>query len=237
MDFEYSMESFGENLAICVTDDHKFGTDAFLLASFTNARHRDKIVDLGTGCGIIPIVLYKKFDPNVIYGVDIQKKAIEQFNHTVSYCHLEEKIFPIERDLKDLKGVLPFDSFDIVTCNPPYKTANTGILSEKLSHQIARHEILCNIFDVCKTASQLLKTGGKLCICQRPERLADVIEAMRQNNIEPKRLRMVAKNADTPPWLFLIEGKKGSAPYMDIEPTLQVLDGENFTEEMLNVYR
>jgi len=237
MDFPYSMESFGENLSICVTEDHKFGTDAFLLASFTNARHRDKIVDLGTGCGIIPIVLYKKFSPAVIYGIDIQKKAIEQFNHTVSYCKLEDKIFPIEKDLKDLKGVLPFDTFDIVTCNPPYKTANTGILSEKMSHRIARHEILCNIFDVCKTASQLLKTGGKLCICQRPERLADVITAMRENNIEPKRLRMVAKNDTSPPWLFLIEGKKGSAPYMDIEPTLQVLDGENFTEEMLNIYK
>lgn len=236
MDFPFSMEKLGDNLSICVTPDHKFGTDAFLLASFTNAKRRDKIVDLGTGCGIIPLVLYKKFSPEIIYGIDIQKKAIEQFLHTVSVCKLEERIFPIEKDLKDLKGVLPFDTFDVVTCNPPYKTADTGILSKKTSHQIARHEILCNIFDVCNTASKLLKTGGKLCICQRPERLADVISAMRENNIEPKRLKMVAKNDKTAPWLFLIEGKKGSRPYMDIEPTLQVMDGENFTEEMLNIY-
>ena len=100
MDFSYQMELLKDGLAVCVTDAHKFGTDAFLLASFTNARHRDKIVDLGTGCGIIPIVLYKKFSPAVIYGIDIQKKAIEQFNHTVSYCKLEDKIFPIEKDLE-----------------------------------------------------------------------------------------------------------------------------------------
>ena len=236
MDFPYTMEKLSDTLSICVTPDHKFGTDAFLLADFSGARHRDKVVDLGTGCGIIPLIIYKKFFPNIIYGLDIQVKAIQQFKHTVSFCQLENKIIPLEGDLKDVKGMLPFDAFDIVTCNPPYKIANTGILSERNCHQIARHEILCTIFDVCRTASKLLKTGGKLCLCQRPERLADVITAMRENHIEPKRLRMVAKDEKTAPWLFLIEGKKGSKPYMDIEPTLTVMDGEDFTKEMLQIY-
>lgn len=236
MDFPYTMEKLSDTLSICVTPDHKFGTDAFLLADFASARHRDKVVDLGTGCGIIPLILYKKFSPTIIYGLDIQSKAIEQFRYTVSCCGLEGKIVPLEGDLKDMKGILPFDSFDIVTCNPPYKTANTGLLSERDAHRIARHEILCTIFDVCRTASQLLKTGGKLCLCQRPERLADVITAMRENNIEPKRLRMVAKNEKTAPWLFLMEGKKGSAPYMEIEPPLTVMEGEGFTKEMLDIY-
>ena len=236
MDFPYTMEKLSNTLSICVTPDHKFGTDAFLLADFTNARQRDKVVDLGTGCGIIPLVLYKKFTPNIIYGLDIQSKAIKQFEHTVSVCQLEGKLIPLEGDLKNVKDLLPFDAFDIVTCNPPYKTANTGILNERDSHQIARHEILCTIFDVCRTASRLLKTGGKLCLCQRPERLADVITAMRESNIEPKRLRMVAKNEKTTPWLFLIEGKKGSAPYMDIEPTLTVMEENGFTKEMLKIY-
>ncbi len=237
MDFTYTMEKLSDTLSICVTPDHKFGTDAFLLAAFANAKHRDKIVDLGTGCGIIPLILYKKFSPEIIYGLDIQKKAIEQFKYTVSFCNLTDRIFPLEGDLKNVKGLLPFDTFDIVTCNPPYKTANTGILNEKTSHQIARHEIMCNIFDVCKTASLLLKTGGKLCLCQRPERLADVIIAMRQNNIEPKKLRMVAKNENSSPWLFLIEGKKGSAPYMDIEPTLKIMNENGFTDELLDIYQ
>lgn len=236
MDFFYTMEKLSDTLSICVTPDHKFGTDAFLLADFARARCRDKIVDLGTGCGIIPLILYKKFSPNIIYGLDIQPKAIRQFQHTVSFCHLEGKVIPLEGDLKEVKGLLPFDTFDIVTCNPPYKIADTGILSERNSHQIARHEILCTIFDVCRTASKLLKTGGKLCLCQRPERLADVITAMRENNIEPKRLRMVAKNEKTAPWLFLMEGKKGSAPYMDVDPTLTVMEGEGFTQEMLKIY-
>ncbi|MEG2597634.1 MAG: methyltransferase [Oscillospiraceae bacterium] len=238
MNFAYTMEPLSDTLSVCITPDHKFGTDAFLLADFSNARHKDRIVDLGTGCGIIPIILYKKFNPSIIYGLDIQEKAIEQFAYTVETCHLQDIIVPLEGDLKNIQGILPYDSFDIVTCNPPYKIANTGILSEQVAHQIARHEILCTIDDVCKTASRLLKTGGKLCLCQRPERLSDVILAMKQHHIEPKRLRLICKNPKSTPWLFLIEGKKGSAPYMEILPSLYVMEGkdDHFTEEMQRIY-
>ena len=97
------MEKLSDTLSICVTPDHKFGTDAFLLADFSGARHRDKVVDLGTGCGIIPLIIYKKFFPNIIYGLDIQVKAIQQFKHTVSFCQLENKIIPLKGDLKDVK--------------------------------------------------------------------------------------------------------------------------------------
>lgn len=108
---------------------------------------------------------------------------------------------------------------DVVTCNPPYKSGGRGILSETASDpQIARHETLCTIGDICTAAARLLKYGGRLCICQRPERLPDVMEAMRQNDIEPKRLRFVQQREHTAPWLFLLEGRRGGKPFYRWRP-------------------
>ena len=131
---------------------------------------------------------------------------------------------------------IPAGSLDAITCNPPYKASNTGILSELTADQIARHEVMCTIDDICQKASFLLKFGGKLCLCQRPERLADVIFAMRAAKIEPKRLRFVAKTEKDTPWLFLIEGKKGAKPFLQVLPTLPVYEGEEFSKEMQRIY-
>ncbi len=125
----------------------------------------------------------------------------------------------------------------LVTCNPPYKAANAGIESNLTAHKIARHEVLCKIEDVCRAASRLLKFGGRLCLCNRPERLGDVISAMKNNNIEPKRLRFVSKNPESAPWLFLIEGKKGSKPFMKVLPQLYVWNSSGYTGELQEIYR
>ena len=198
-------------------------------------------MDLGTGCGIIPLLWFREPEdaPQVAYGVDIQPQAIQQMKLTVEACNLQERLIPVEGDLKDLSPQLPADSFTLVTCNPPYKATNTGILNEADAHTIARHEILCNINDVCRAAARLLKFGGRLCICQRPERLLDTLEAMRNNKIEPKRLRFVQKKGDTAPWLFLVEGKKGSAPYMKVEAPflIQAKDSDENSDELRRVYR
>ena len=232
---EYSFEILQNNIEICVSKEHKFGTDAFLLADFAKPRHKDKVCDLGTGCGIIPLLMQIKFSPKEIYGVDIQEQAIEQFNITVEKNALEN-IRPVRADLKELWEGCPKASFDVVTCNPPYKAANAGIESLGEAQKIARHEILCNINDVCKAASKLLKFGGKLCICNRPERLADVICAMRENNIEPKLLRFVSKTPDDASWLFLIEGRLGGKPFMKVMPPLFVKEGGGFSKELLSIY-
>ena len=232
---EYSFEILQNNIEICVSKEHKFGTDAFLLADFAKPRHKDKVCDLGTGCGIIPLLMQIKFSPKEIYGVDIQEQAIEQFNITVEKNALEN-IRPVRADLKELREGCPKASFDVVTCNPPYKAANAGIESLGEAQKIARHEILCNINDVCKAASKLLKFGGKLCICNRPERLADVICAMRENNIEPKLLRFVSKTPDDASWLFLIEGRLGGKPFMKVMPPLFVKEGGGFSKELLSIY-
>ncbi len=236
MDFKYSFEKLSDEIKVCVTNEHKFGTDAFLLADFANVRQKDIVCDLGTGCGIIPMILSKIAKPKHIYGVDIQQQAIEQFKIGIEE-NKQTNITPILADLKDLKEI-ENGSLDVVTCNPPYKANNAGILSELTAEKIARHEVLCTIYDVCNTASKLLKFGGRICICQRPERLADVITAMKNADLEPKRLRFIAKHSTDAPWLFLIEGKKGSKPFMKVLPTLAVYDdnGKEFSKEMQKIY-
>lgn len=240
MNPSYRFESLSDSIKVCVSPEHRFGTDAFLLANFAAPRHKDIVCDLGTGCGIIPMALAKNYQPKQIVGVDIQQQAIEQFQLSIEHSDLEESITAIHADLKDIVEVnstsLTPHSFDVVTCNPPYKAGNTGILSELTAEQIARHEVLCTIDDVCKAAGKLLKYGGRLCLCQRPERLADVITAMKNANIEPKRLRFVAKNSNTAPWLFLIEGKKHSKPFLKVEPLLVVQSENGFSEELLKIY-
>ena len=237
----FSYELINGKLKICTSNEHKFGTDAFLLSDFAQVKRKDRCVDLGTGCGIIPLLWFREMEdaPQVAYGVDIQPQAIQQMKLTVEACELQERLIPVEGDLKDLSPQLPADSFTLVTCNPPYKATNTGILNEADAHTIARHEILCNINDVCRAAARLLKFGGRLCICQRPERLLDTLEAMRNNKIEPKRLRFVQKKGDTAPWLFLVEGKKGSAPYLKVEAPflIQAKDSDENSDELRRVYR
>ena len=234
----YSKEKLGENFYITVSDDHKFGTDAFLLSDFSNVRRKDIACDFCTGCGIVALLWYRDENhPKKCYCIDIQDKAIDQLNQTISENNLSEKVFPILGDLKEIKKLVGSETLDLVTCNPPYKKADTGILSELTSEQIARHEILCTINDVCKSAYEVLKFGGRLCICQRPERLADVLEAMRKNKIEPKRLRFVHKNAESAPWRFLVEVKKGAMPYLQIEKPL-IMQGENgYSQEVLKIYK
>lgn len=189
---DFTFESLGEGIEICISDEHRFGTDAFLLADFSAGRHKDICADLCTGSGIIALLLHKFYKPQKIYAVEIQEKAHEQLK---------------------------------VSKND----------SEAVS--IARHEMLCTIDDVCRCAKKNLKFGGRLCICNRPERLCDIMTAMRANGIEPKRLRTVHKNPECPPWLILVEGKKGGKPFVQIEKPLYVrsADGGN-SAEMKRIY-
>ncbi len=220
----YDHEYIGKDCKLYVSPEHTFGTDAFLLADFAEARRKDKVCDLGTGCGIIAVLIKKLYSSREIYGVDIQEQAIEQFTMTVEDSRLDN-VTPLLMDIKALHEPLLNNSFDLVTCNPPYKAANAGIESLNEAQRIARHEILCNIEDICAGAYKLLKTGGRLCMCNRPERLADVVCAMRNSGIEPKRLRFVSGSADTAPWLFLIDGTKGGKSFMKVLPQIYMDKG------------
>lgn len=232
---EYKYEKLTEKIFVCASTEHRFGTDAFLLADFSQYRKKDKVCDLGTGCGIIPLIMQKKLPPEIIYAVDIQEGAIEQLKAGIEKSEVSG-IIPVCADLKELWENAPLGQLDLVTCNPPYKAVNAGFESAITAQKIARHEIMCNIDDVCRCAGKLLKFGGRLCVCNRPERLADVICAMRSNGIEPKRIRFVSKNPESAPWLFLIEGKKGSKPFMRVENQLYIRNENGFSEELERIY-
>lgn len=232
---DYKYEKLTDKIFVCASTEHRFGTDAFLLADFSQYRRKDKVCDLGTGCGIIPLIMQKKLPPEIIYAVDIQEGAIEQLKAGIEKSRVTG-IVPICADMKELWENAPIGRLDLVTCNPPYKAVNAGFESAITAQKIARHEIMCNIDDVCRCAGKLLKFGGRLCICNRPERLADVICSMRNNGIEPKRIRFVSKNPESAPWLFLIEGKKGSKPFMQIETQLYIRNENGFSDELQRIY-
>lgn len=225
------IETLGSGIKLICSPIHGFGTDAILLANFANPKPSDKCIDLGTGCGIIPFIWYRDGVKDIT-GVDIQEAAIDQLNRSNELN--SSNINAILGDLKSLD--LPKGSFNVVTMNPPYKPAGTGILSEATPEQIARHEVACTVKDVCEAAEKLLNFGGKFLMCNRPERLSDVMCEMRAHNIEPKTLRFVQKQPDTAPWLFLIEGKKGSKPFLQVLPPLIIQDENgNDSEELVRI--
>ncbi len=232
---DHRFERLTDKIYVCTGKDHRFGTDAFLLTDFSGYRHKDKVCDLGTGCGIIPLIMQKRQPPEIIYAVDIQQGAIDQLRLGIEKSHAQG-IVPVCADLRQLWENAPLKKLDLVTCNPPYKAEDTGIQSASDAQRIARHEIMCNIGDVCTAAAKLLKFGGRLCMCNRPERLADVIYAMKCSNIEPKRIRFVSKTPEHKPWLFLIEGKLGAKPFMTVEPQLYIRSGDDFSDELKKIY-
>ncbi len=229
-------ETVGKGLYVYISSEHRFGTDSFLLADFSAPRHKDLVCDLGCGCGIIPILFQKHYQPKQVWAIDIQPKAIDLTKRGIASSNLEDRIIPKLSDLNDLKN-MPFQSFDLVCCNPPYKALGSGVMSNGKSDRLARHETACNIEGVCRAANKLLKFGGRLCICQRAERLVDTVCAMRKYDLEPKIIRFCAKDELTAPWMFLIEGKKGSKPFLRALKTLRVYDKDGeFTNEMKSIY-
>ena len=209
------IEALGSGLSVLISPDHGFGTDALLLAEFADPKRNALCMDLGTGCGIIPLLWKRNGVTADIYGLELQEKGHDQFRRSIELCAEQgvpmENVHPLLGDLRDLSPLdLPLGSFRTVTMNPPYKPVATGILSETTAEQIARHEPTCTMDDAAAAAERLLNFGGNFCVCHRPERLADVIFEMRKNKIEPKRLTFVNNATDsTEPWLILIEGKKG----------------------------
>lgn len=235
-----SWEMLPGGLRLCVSAAHKFGTDAFLLSDFASPRRKDLACDLGSGCGIIPALWFREQDqaPRMAYAVELQELAYAQMCLSVQEGGLPEgRFLPVRADLRALGGLLQKGAFDLVTCNPPYKAQGCGILSREQPDRAARHETQCTVDDVCAAAQLLLKYGGRLCLCQRPERLADVICAMRAHGLEPKRLRMVHQRPDKAPWLFLIEGRLGGKPFLHTEKPLLIEGEGGFSQEVLHIYR
>lgn len=236
MDQSIKLEPLGNGVQVAVSPRHTFGTDAILLANFCRAKQGDDMVDLGTGCGIIPFVVMRDKKLKTCCGVDISKEAVDLatlgaekngFNNFKAVC----------ADICDLKGKIAFGIHTIVTFNPPYKAKDAGIKSKDPTVRTARHETAGDMETYVQVAAKLLQTGGRLVMCQRPERAAELITLMSRCGVEPKRLRMVAKCVGEAPWLVLVEGKRCANVGLIIEPTLYVQDKHgNYTKEMLDIY-
>ena len=205
MDIIYN-DFYGIELA--TTKDYGFGGDALLLAEFAKPKSYDKVLDLCTGCGVVPIMMMAKGFLGPVTAVDIQENAIALCEETKRRAGLEGRFFPVLSDLKALD--LPAESFSLVTVNPPYFVSGSGKENGTEARDLARRESGCTLSDVVSVSARLLKYGGRLCLCHRPERLSDVFFEMRKNKLEPKRLTLVCNATESrEPWLILVEGRKG----------------------------
>ncbi len=233
----YTYERLSDDIKIAVTGEHTFGTDAVLLSAFAKIKRKDRAIDMGTGCGIIPFLWLRDKEQSPVHCLDIQKNAIEQVNASIEYNRLGGRITPHLCDLREIEKEFSPEGFTLVTMNPPYKPINTGFESLGESARIARHEVCCNIEDAVKAAAYLLTFGGRFCMCHRPERLVDALSIMRGYKIEPKRLRFVIDKDGEAPFLFLVEGRKGGKPFLKVENDLVIKNSESkFSKEMLEIY-
>lgn len=234
---EYNYERLSDDISIAVSDEHTFGTDAVLLSYFAKPKYKDKALDMGTGCGIIPLLWLRDSRQTGIHCLDIQQNAFEQVKNSIEHNSLGDRLTPHLCDLRNIQEEFSAECFTLVTMNPPYKPINTGIESLDESARIARHEVCCNIEDAVKAAAYLLTYSGRFCMCHRPERLVDAFDMMRKYKLEPKRLRFVVDKTGEEPFLFLVEGKKGAKSFLRVEPTLVIKNEESrFTKEMLEIY-
>ena len=218
------IEKLGRFSVIC-SDIHKFGTDAVLLCDFANVNSARNMCEFGCGCGIITTLACQKNENLKVTAVDIQEDAAALTSQSCEMNNIADRVNVLCEDLKMLDKTHN-GKFDLVVMNPPYKKFYAGIKSGNKQVDIARFEVMCDINDICSTASRLLKYHGRLCICHRPERLGDAIQAMYNFGITPKKLRTVSQNKNSKISLVLIEGSKSGGDGMSVLPPL-FLDDEH----------
>lgn len=220
---EERIEDLGDGFKI-IQDKSKFcyGTDAAVLADFITAKPKEKVIDLCSGTGIIPILLCKKSRCIDFTAFEIQKEMCELINRSVALNNLEERIKVVCGDLRCVRDMYPSGNFDVVSCNPPYMVQGTGKMNESSSVQIARHEILCTLEDVIKSSAYLLKNGGRFYLVHRAERLVDIFTNMRKYKLEPKKLTWVSADSNAAPSLVLVEAQKDRSSGLIVTAPLYV---------------
>ena len=214
-----------------------FGVDAVLLSSFVKVKEGETAVDIGTGNGVIPLLLTAKTQGKIFYGMEIQPEVAEMAQRSVAVNHLEEKVRIICADVKDSATYFKGGSVDVVTCNPPYMNDGQGLVNDADAQTIARHEVKCTLDDVLREGARMLRDGGRYYMVHRPYRLADVIDTMRRNRLEPKRMRLVHPYADKDANLVLIEATKDGGSFMVVEKPLIVYEKPGtYTKDVLKFY-
>lgn len=214
-----------------------FGMDAVLLSDFVREKKNGAVLDMGTGTGIIPILLEAKEKGKIFTALEIQEESAKMARRSVQLNDLEEKIEIITGDIKEASKLMKASSFDIVTCNPPYMNHQHGITNPELPKAIARHEILCTLEDVIREASKLVKPAGSFYLIHRPFRLAEIIGTLLKYKLEPKRMRLVYPYIEKEPNMVMIEAVRGGKSMMKVEPPLIVYKEKGkYTEEIYKIY-
>ena len=197
-----------------------FGMDAVLLTGFAHAGEKDRLLDLGTGTGIIPILMAAKYHCAHLTGLEIQPESADMAARSVALNNLSDKIDIVTGDMKEADNFFPSASFDCITCNPPYMIGKHGITNPDAPKAIARHEILCTFEDVARQTAKLLKPGGHFFLVHRPFRLAEIMTTLVQYKLEPKRMQLVYPYVDKEPNMVLIEAVRSGKSRMTVEKPL-----------------
>lgn len=214
-----------------------FGMDAVLLSGFAKVKPKEKALDLGTGTGIIPILLEGKTDGEHFTALEIQEESADMARRSVAYNHLEAKIDIVTGDIKDASKIFGASSFDVVTTNPPYMIGQHGIVNGTDAKTIARHEVLCSLDDILRESARVLKPKGRFYMVHRPFRLAEIFSKMIEYKIEPKRMKLVYPFVDKEPNMVLIEGLRGGNSRLTVEkPLIVYKEPGKYTDEIYDVY-
>jgi len=215
-----------------------FGMDAVLLSNFAHIKKNEKVLDLGTGTGIIPILLESRTTDCHFTGLEIQPDSADMAERSVKYNHLEEKISIVTGDIKDASNIFGASSFDVITTNPPYMIGEHGLKNDGDAKTIARHEVLCTLDDILVQSAKLLKPGGRFYMVHRPFRLAEILSKMVEYRIEPKRMQLVYPYVDKEPNMVLIEGYRGGKSRITVEkPFIVYKEKGVYTDDVYKAYK
>lgn len=215
-----------------------FGMDSVLLSDFAkNMKNNSTVLDLGTGTGIIPILLCGKTNLKKVVGIEIQQDVANMAKRSSQLNNLQDRFEVVNTNIIDLKNIYEKQSFDVIVTNPPYKKENTGITNENEAKLISRHEITASLEDFISISKDLLKDKGEFYMVHRPERLVDILSLMRKYKIEAKILKFVSPNKNKEPNLILIKGIKNANSFLRVEKNLYVYNEDGkYTNEILKIY-
>ena len=221
---------------VLVSREHGFSTDTLLLADFSLPLRGEACADLGTGCGVIPLLWKLRGKPGPVWGVELQEDGARQAEVSVRENGFSREITILQGDVRDIRSLFSHQSLDLVSCNPPYQAAGTGLPGTREALHTARHGDTLSLGDLARAARYVLRQGGKLCLCLRTGRLAEALALFREESLEPKRLRLVQQRAGKAPYLFLLECRSGGRSGMTVEPTLLLEEGGAPSAELEAIY-
>lgn len=230
-------EPLGRQLKVLAAKGCGFSTDTLLLADFSMPKRNSACADLGSGCGVIPLLWGYRAKPKSILALDVQGEALELMRASVKENGMEGLITPVQGDIRDYRRVLPHQALDLAASNPPYFPPGSGAVSRDPQREWARHSASFQLADLAAAAGYSLRHGGRLCLCLPASRLAEAMAVFRERDLEPKRMRLVQQRSGREPYLLLLECRKGGGPGLSVQENLFITDSSGgYSQEMRRIY-